>query len=75
MEGRREDSLPSKTPNANFEVRALDDEGKSCVILYSEFGAVVPEEGDIRDFLEGNVIKKKRFDGEKWVETGIEWEI
>jgi hypothetical protein len=75
MDGRREDSLPQKTPNANFEVRALDDTGKSCVILYSEFGTPVPQEGDIRDFLEGNTIKKKKYTSGAWVDTGIEWEI
>ncbi len=74
MDGIKENSLLVKTPNNNFKVRSLDDQGKSCVILYSSF-QFAPQEGDIKDFLEGDTIRKKRYIAGQWIETGIEWEI
>ena len=74
MEGRREDSLPVKTPESGFKLRALDTDEKSCAVDYDEIG-VAPQENDIKDFYEDGVIKKKRYTGGVWVETGIEWEI
>ncbi len=75
MDGIKENSLLVKTPNNNFKVRSLDDLGKSCVILYSSFQVGTPQEGDIKDFLEGDTIRKKRYSAGQWIETGIEWEI
>lgn len=75
MNGRPENTLPPKTPTNDFKVRALDADGKSCVFLYSDIQNESYSEGDIKDFLVGNTIYKKRYTGGEWVETGIEWEI
>lgn len=78
MDGIREDSLASNpTPTDDYKVRGLDANGKSCVIPFSAFnsGAAVPQENDIKDFLEGSTIVKKRYVSGSWVSIGIEWEI
>jgi len=75
MDGIKENTLLPKIPNDDFMVRALDDQGRSCVIAYSTFQVGAPQEGDIKDFLEDGTIKKKRYLAGEWIETGIEWEI
>lgn len=76
MDGIREQNLAENSnPNNDFKVRALDDQGKSCIIPFSSFYQGSPQENEIRDFLEGSTIKKKRYTQGQWVETGIEYEI
>lgn len=75
MEGKREDSLPPReTPNSDYKVRALDDQGRSCVIPYSSL-AVSPQEDDVKDFWDNGKIIKKRYVSGAWVEVGLEWDL
>lgn len=75
MEGRRENSLPIQTtPTNDFNVRALDGEGKSCMIPFSKFQTTSPAENEIKDFFADGKIIKKRYTGGAWIDTGIEWE-
>lgn len=75
MDGIKENTLPpNDSPNSEYKIRALDENGKSCVI---PFGSMVqlPQEDEVRDFLVDTKIVKRRYTSGSWVDVGLEWDI
>lgn len=76
MDGIRENKLDEKVnPTNDFKVRALDEQGKSCMIPFSSFSGSEPQENEVKEFLvDGTIIKRVYLNGQ-WEDTGIEYDM